>query len=511
MKEIYTIGIDIGGTNTDAVIINRANEILAACKIPTQRPLHEGVKKALIQLLQDSGIDKSAIQGIYIGTTHATNAILEAKGLSKVGVLRLAGHRPVTLDPCFKWPGYIKKTVFAGVATVSGGYRCDMKEIASLSKNEIQRALVELFSMGMESLAIVGVFSPLSPNQEIEAKMIAQDLLGADYPVTLSSAIGGMGFVERENAAILNASLKQLMGLAFQDMERMKQELQIEAPLYITQNDGSMIDIRQAMEKPLLTISSGPTNSFIGAAKLAGVNDAIIVDVGGTSADIGVVLNGYPRRSLGQASVGGISLNFRMPDVMSLPIGGGSIIRRKDSEFTFGPDSLGSKLFEQGCLFGGKTLTLTDAACMAKLCSVPILDSCNIPLSQIEAEMIMSEVISKIQTAICVMRGSKKDIPVLAVGGGAYFLKDVADAIPKESGVANAYGASLAEISYTVDTITSLENREQALALLTEEALSGAKAKGAEKTNLRIVDVQVIPYNYIPNKLGRVVVTASGR
>jgi N-methylhydantoinase A/oxoprolinase/acetone carboxylase beta subunit len=511
MKEIYKIGIDIGGTNTDAVIIDRTNKIITSCKIPTEKPLENGVNKGLLKLLQDSGIDKSAIKGIYIGTTHATNAVLEAKGLSKVGVLRLAGQRPITLDPCFRWPEYIRQAIFAGVSTVSGGYRCDMKEISSLSKEEIQKALVQLSCAGMESLAIAGVFSPLSPHQEIEAKKIAQELLGSNFSVTISSDIGGMGFVERENAAILNAALKKLMGTAFQNMELMKQELGITAPLFVTQNDGSMIDLSQAMEKPLLTISSGPTNSFIGAVKLMGLNEAIIVDIGGTSVDIGVVLSGYPRRSLGQASVGGIPLNFRMPDVMSLPIGGGSVVKKKDNVFTFGPDSLGSKLFEQGCLFGGQTLTLTDAACKAGLFSIPAFDSQRVPLSHKEAEIIMEDVISKIQAAIHVMRGSRKDLPILAVGGGAYFLQGLADAIPKESGVANAYGASLAEISYTVDTVVSLQNREQSLANLSEEALKGAKAKGAGETSLRIVDVQVIPYHYIPNKLGRVVITASGR
>jgi N-methylhydantoinase A/oxoprolinase/acetone carboxylase beta subunit len=510
MNKKYTIGVDIGGTHTDAVIVDASNQIVSSCKIPTTMPLEDGVRKALLLLLNQSALAKSAVNAIYIGTTHATNAILEAKGLYKVGVLRLAGQRPMTLDPCFKWPDYIRNSLFAAYETASGGYRCDMKEILPLSQAEIEQALYKLSQMGMESLAIVGVFSPASSQQELEAKKIAKECLGHDFPVTLSSSVGGMGFVERENAAILNAALKKTMKAAFENMERMKKELNIEAPLYVTQNDGSMIDLGQALEKPLLTISSGPTNSFIGAAKLAGVNDALIVDIGGTSADIGVVLNGYPRRSLGMANIGGIALNFRMPDVLSLPIGGGSVLRKHPAGYRLGPDSIGRKLIEEACLFGGNTLTLTDAACRADLLSISSAQYQRIPLSKMEAQTIMADVLAKIQEAIRLMRGTKKELPILAVGGGACFLKDISDAIPTHSGVANAYGASLAEISYTIDTVVSLENREPLFNRLKEEAMTGAKLKGARENNLRIVDIQVMPYHYIPNKMGRVVITASG-
>lgn len=504
----YMMGIDIGGTNTDAVLINQKKLIIAACKVPTEKPLENGVKKSIAKLLESSGIDKNKLQGIYIGTTHATNAILEAKGLYKVGVLRLAGHNPLALDPCFKWPIPIREAIFLGVKAVGGGFRCDQKEITPLSEREIRRAILELRDLGLESLAIVGVFSSLSSKQEDEARTIAKDILGDNFPITISSEIGGTGFIERENGAILNSALKKPMVAAFQNMKTIKRELGIEAPLFVTQNDGSIINLYEAQEKPLLTISSGPTNSFIGGVKLAGLKEAIIVDIGGTSADIGIVLDGYPRRSLGQAMIGGIPLNFRMPDVLSLPIGGGSVVRRKSDGFSYGPDSIGSKLFQEGYLFGGSTLTLTDAACKCDLIANPEFQ--DIPLNKQEAAEIIGSVLKKIQDGIFIMRGSKKDLPILAVGGGAFFLKNMADAIPENSGVANAYGAALSEVSYTIDTVASLENREKTLSSLKEMAMQGARDKGASETNLRIVDVQIVPYHYIPNQMGRIVIIASG-
>ena len=96
------------------------------------------------------------------------------------------------------------------------------------------------------------------------------------------------------------------------------------------------------------------------------------------------------------------------------------------------------------------------------------------------------------------------------MGGGAFFLNKRADCIPQNSGVANAYGASLAEVSFTVDTVVSLENRESALKRVRQEALEGALGKGADSGSLRIVDLQVMPYHYVPGKMARVVAIASG-
>ena len=507
----YIIGIDIGGTNTDGVLIDHQHRILASCKQPTEHPLENGVKKSILKLLELSNVGKSDLCKLLIGTTHATNAILEAKNLFKVGVIRLAGQRPNTLPPCFKWPQHIYQAVFTGLETVSGGYHCDQREITPLSKKEVQAAALNLVGQGMESLAIVGVFSPICPKQELVSLEWIREILGPAFPVTLSSEIGGTGFIERENAAILNAALKKPMRIAFENIQKMKLEIGINAPALMTQNDGSLIDLQQAIEKPLLTISSGPTNSFIGGAILADLKEAIIVDIGGTSTDIGVVLNGYPRRSVGLASIGGIGLNFRMPDVLSLPIGGGSVVRRTDTGFSVGPDSIGSLLFTEGYLFGGNTLTMTDAAFKSSHIDIAKASKTFIPLEEEEAKEILDQALRKIQDSVRMMKGSKKHLPVVAVGGGAFFLKGIADVIPHHSGVANALGAALAEISYTVDRVVSLEEREKALATVSEEALMQASLRGADKSSLRIIDLQVLPYHYVPNKIGRVIATAAGK
>ncbi len=509
MQNHYVIGVDIGGTHTDAVLIDASKTIIKKHKAETSQELEHGVKKALSHIIE--GIDKRLIKGIFVGTTHATNAVVESKNLYRVGVIRIAGHNPKTLDPCFSWPDEIKTASFAGAVTIDGGFECDSRPITPFNKAKAKDAIEHLISQGAESLAIVGVFSPIRAEDELECARLADEITKGRIPVTLSHQIGGIGFIERENAAILNAALKKPMERGFRNLEAAKNELQIPCPLYVTQNDGSIIDIKQATLFPLLTISSGPTNSFIGASKLAGLKDALVVDIGGTTSDVGIILNGYPRRSIHNAQIGGISLNFRMPDVMALAIGGGTYVKTKPLKI--GPQSCGRDLLREAQIFGGTSLTLTDIACLTGLLSIGSARKELVDITRPAAEEVMKEVSLRLKSALQLMRGERKDLPVIFVGGGAgigSYEKSENTLIPGNSDVANAYGAALAEISATVDTVVSLNDREKTIEELKEKAIALAVERGADATHARIVDKQVIPYHYIPNNLARVIVIASG-
>ncbi len=491
------IGIDIGGTHTDAVLVEDG-KILRSYKTLTTNPLEKGVVNALSAM----GMVEH-LEAIKVGTTHATNALLEGKSLYRTGVIRLAGHQPDSLNPCAGWPQFLKERVFGGVETVDGGYECDLREITPFCPKQVAEAALRLVEKGVESIAIVGVFSPILSEQENEAAEEARNVLGGDFPITLSSEIGGIGFIERENASILNAALKKPMREGFSRLQSAIVELGLNAPLHLTQNNGSVIDLERAIEYPLLTVSSGPTNSFIGACRLAGVEDAIIVDVGGTSTDIGCVRNGFPRRSIHNVSFGGVSLNFRSPDVLALSIGGGSLV----DGMQVGPESCGGQLTSQAQAFGGELLTLTDAACVAGVFSIPEADLGRVRLTEAEAQELIACVRAKIAHGVDKMRGDRRGLPVIAVGGGAAI---AGFSQPEYQAVANAYGAALAEVSATVDTVLSLADRDKQLELLKDQALQLAVDEGAALTSVRIVDLQVIPYHYVPNQLARVVVTASG-
>ncbi|NEK79403.1 MAG: hydantoinase/oxoprolinase family protein, partial [Xanthomonas perforans] len=137
----------------------------------------------------------------------------------------------------------------------------------------------------------------------------------------------------------------------------------LDAVTYFAQNDGTLMSLDYAAQYPVLTIGSGPANSIRGAAYLSGVDDAIVVDVGGTTSDLGVLVNGFPRESTLPREIGGVRTNFRMPDILSLGVGGGTIV--DPATGVVGPESVGYRIEREALLFGGAIATLTDAAALA--------------------------------------------------------------------------------------------------------------------------------------------------
>ncbi|MFQ6724602.1 hydantoinase/oxoprolinase family protein, partial [Limosilactobacillus reuteri] len=289
------------------------------------------------------------------------------------------------------------------------------------------------------------------------------------------------------------------------------------ADLYLTQNDGTLMTAEFAQRFPILTIGSGPTNSIRGAAYLAGKDDAIVVDIGGTTTDLGVLKNGFPRESAIAVEVGGVATNFRMPDILSIGLGGGSIVRvQPDGSVTVGPDSVGYEITEKALCFGGDTLTATDIAVRMGLADVG--DKTKVSgVSQEVAEAGLAEIKHMIEVAIDKMKTSADDIEVILVGGGAIIAPDhlagVAKVIaPEKGGVANAIGASISQISGTVDRIypyTKID-REEALKQAEVEAGEHAKTAGALPDTLSVVEREEIPLAYDPNQSTRVKIKVVG-
>ena len=135
------------------------------------------------------------------------------------------------------------------------------------------------------------------------------------------------------------------------------------AEVYLSQNDGTLMTMEHARRYPILTIACGPTNSIRGASYLSRRDDAIVIDVGGTTTDLGVLAHGFPRESGVAVTIGGVRTNFRMPDVVSIGLGGGSIVRvADDGTVCVGPDSVGYEIARKALVFGGDTMTATDIA-----------------------------------------------------------------------------------------------------------------------------------------------------
>jgi N-methylhydantoinase A/oxoprolinase/acetone carboxylase beta subunit len=509
----YSIGVDIGGTNTDAVLVNSNQAIEAICKTATTESIEQGFLTALKALLAQSTISSEMISKIVVGTTHATNALLQQKDLFTVGVIRLAGNRPI-LPPCYNWPLTLQKSIYKGHVTLDGGFECHGTPITPFDKNKIYKAAEQLVAQGAESIAIVGVFSPLNKEQEVQAAEALREIM-PDIPLTLSHTIGGIGFIERENSAILNCALRKSMLNGFRNLDQALKILNLTCPLYITQNNGTIISLEQALEFPVLTISAGPTNSFIGGIKLAGLTEGIIADIGGTSTDVGIVNNGFPRRSINNATIADISLNFSMPDVLSIALGGGSYVSYKDESVMVGPESSGRKVLEESLSFGGSRLTLTDIALAQGYIAIEHAQPKRVAITKKQADQAIAYVQEMLNTLVSRIAGPFKDLPVVLVGGGAQLLPKalLSDTIvvPTYAHVANAYGAALAEVASSIDVVVSLTQRSQVLEKLNEQVLQEVIDKGADKASVRIIDQQIIPYHYVPGNLARIIITAAGK
>ena len=321
LPELVTVGLDVGGTNTDGVIISPDGRLHHWVKVPTTLDNSEGILSALRHLIDWASDRPLRFGRIVLGTTRGLNALCRRQHLARVGVLRLNSRRGAMYRPGCMWPSDLRNPVIADYMNCSGGHYFDGREIAALDERAVVEALIKFKLMGMEALALVGVFASIYPEHEDRAEEMARDQFGDDFPITKSYEMGSIGFVERENSAILNSALIPLMSRQILGLKKRIAELLPDADFFLSQNNGTLLETDQAMRQPLLTLCSGTTNSIVGAGFLCRSKDATVIDIGGTTADCGLLYRSYPRRSFGLSTVGGVEMDFPMPDVHSIAFG----------------------------------------------------------------------------------------------------------------------------------------------------------------------------------------------
>jgi N-methylhydantoinase A/oxoprolinase/acetone carboxylase beta subunit len=503
---MYRIGIDVGGTNTDAVIM-QGDKILIGVKSPTTADVMTGVVDSLKKVLKDTGIKNADISAVMIGTTHFTNAVVERRNLSKTAAVRLCLPAAQCLPPMVDWPEDIKEAVGGHYWMADGGNEFDGREISPLNEDQLTKIADEIAALGIDTVALCSVFSPVNDDMEKAAMEIMQKRL-PDASYTLSSEIGRLGILERENAAIMNASLRKLSAHTVGAFGKALESIDLNCPYYITQNDGTLMNAKFVQQYPVLTFASGPTNSMRGASFLTGEKNAIVVDVGGTSTDVGALVNGFPRPASTSVDVGGVRTNFRMPDVFSIALGGGTIIEPNDP-IKIGPKSVGYRIHQDGLLFGGDTLTSTDIAVGLGIADIGDAEPAK-KLGQDKLLAIKAEIDDMIVNAAERMRVSADKIPILAVGGGSILIPDTVGDLPvikpEFFSVANAVGAAIGQISGEVDRIFSLTSitREEALETARKEATQKAIAAGAEPNSIELLDQEDVPLAYLPGNATRI-------
>jgi N-methylhydantoinase A/oxoprolinase/acetone carboxylase beta subunit len=506
------IGIDVGGTNTDAVLMDGL-KVLSSRKTPTTSDVSSGIVASLEAVLKESGVAPLAIRGVMIGTTHFTNAVVERKRLLEVGAIRLGLPATKALPPMVDWPEDLGRTLGYHCYMIHGGHEFDGREISPLNEDELRAAAKDLRQKGIKAAAITSVFSPVNSEMEMRAAEIVADEAG-DITISLSHEIGRVGLLERENATIMNACLTDLASLVVESFRGALRKLDIRAPFYISQNDGTLMSAEHVEKYPVLTFASGPTNSMRGAAFLAKAQEAMVVDIGGTTSDVGMLLHGFPRESSVAVDFGGVRTNFRMPDVFSFGLGGGSLVR--DDGARIGPDSVGYELTTKGMVFGGDILTTTDIVVAAGLADIGDRGRvAGVPSRTIETAL--DTIHQMTDEAIDRMKTSAEALPVILVGGGAILisrdLPAASDIIkPDHASVANAIGAAIAQVGGEVDRVFSLEglSRDDALDEAKREAIGKAVEAGADPDSVQIVDVEEVPLAYLPSSATRIRVKAAG-
>jgi N-methylhydantoinase A/oxoprolinase/acetone carboxylase beta subunit len=494
------IGIDVGGTNTDAVLID-GTRVMGAVKTTTTADVLGGVRAALEQLLAQG--DPGRIEAVVIGTTHFTNAVIERRDLQRVGALRIGLPASASLPPFIDWPEDLASIVRGQVHMVAGGHEYDGRPIVPLDVGAIRDAGRRMADAELTAVGVTSIFSPLTAECEREAeRILAEEIPGAS--ITLSHDLGRIGLLERENVTLLNACLQDLAHRTVAAFAEALMGSSIVAPLYLTQNDGTIMRAEIASRFPVWSFASGPTNSMRGAAFLSGLEDGVVVDVGGTTTDIGYLKGGFPREANAAVEVGGVRTLFRMPDLLSIGLGGGTEIAGD----RIGPRSVGFRLLEKGLVFGGDTLTATDIACAAG--RIGLGDRSLVGgLSHDFVAQTLARMGDMIAEAVDRMKTEAGDVRLLAVGGGSFLIPDDVEGCSEvirveHHAVANAVGAAIAQASGEVDQIFSNISREQAIEAAQNEAENRAVAAGAVRGSLKLVEMEDIPLSYLPGDARRV-------
>jgi len=507
------LGIDVGGTHTDAVILDLANSVIATTKQPTTLDVTSGVRAAIAAVTSQPGIDKARISHVMLGTTHATNAVLERRRLHSVAVLRVGAPSSVAVRPLFGWPADLVAAIGNHYEIVSGGYEYDGREIVPFDA-DATRAFFTSVKGEVEAVAISAVFSPMFAAHELAAADIAREVLGADIIVSLSHEIGSLGLLARENATVLNAALTEVAREVATALTTSLHENGIDASVLYAQNDGTLMALDYAVRFPILTIGSGPANSIRGAAFLTGLNDALVADVGGTSTDFGMLVNGFPRESTAAVDIGGVNTNFRMPDILAIALGGGTVVRQTAAGVELGPDSVGYRLPEEGLCFGGITPTVTDAAVQG---GRAIIGTVQVPDEHQEVlASALNVVDSMIADAVDRMKLGKGDVPMIVVGGGSVLIPDSIPGVskvyrPDHFDVANAIGAAIAQVSGRWDEVVSLApGRAEVIEAACAQARARAIEAGADSERIEIVEIDEVPLAYLTHPVARITVKAVG-
>ena len=324
MGKRYGLGVDTGGTFTDAVILDLSDySLIAKAKSPTtHRDLSIGLYESVRKVFSKCDIKPSEISIAGISTTLATNSVLEGKG-GDVGLIFIG------------WD--IKKPVSFGEknqAFIKGGYDFKGKLVAEVDMKEAEEAIMKV-SKGVDAIAISGLFAVINPSQERAVKDLAMKLTG--LPTVVGTELSStLGVDERARTAVLNGRLISIVKRFFDGLEDTFREMGITAPIMVYKGDGSVMSIKNARKYPVESVFSGPAASSVGGRIISGLEDFIMIDIGGTSTDVALVDHGMPEIQGEGANICGWRTHVKAVDMYTVALGGDSLIKLQDMKIDMG-------------------------------------------------------------------------------------------------------------------------------------------------------------------------------
>ncbi|MFO7886064.1 MAG: hydantoinase/oxoprolinase family protein [Desulfobacteraceae bacterium] len=513
------IGLDVGGTHTDAVLLNKTGIVKKAKVTTDSSDLFTTVLSALTCILKDSRPEK--IERLVLSTTLTTNAVVQKK-VDKVGIIVSAGPG---IDPQF----YRTDEYFYAV---SGSIDHRGRERTPVNEKEIRQIGAELKKAGIKSIGIIGKFSPRNPAHELTIESILKN----DFEkIFLGHTVSGnLNFPRRIATVHLNAAVFNMHKNFFDAVKKSLKEKGLHIPIQILKADGGTMNLESSMAFPGQAILSGPAASVIGSLAYAPENkDTIVLDIGGTTTDIALLAGKAPLLEPVGIKRGIYKSLIRSLKTQSIGIGGDSRLCIENKEIKIGPDRSGPAM-----CFGGSDPTPTDALVVldiiktenreASLRGIKTLadqlgetvretaenifeETCSVILNQ--AFKMIKQVNSKpVYTVHEFLEGYKiKPQKILLLGGPARDMKDIIEQVSgidtqvvMNSDVANAIGAALArttcEVTLSADTeqgivsapeenysetinqsFTNRDAVETARALLRQKAIqSGSKQENME-------------------------------
>ncbi len=336
MTSHFLLGIDTGGTYTDAALFHEQEGVVAKAKaLTTRHDLAIGISGAVDAVLESVNVPVSAISLVSLSTTLATNALVEGQG-GRSGLVMI-GFGPDDL----KRDGLAESLGSDPVIFLPGGHNVHGNE-TPLDMTALEEAMPEL-AKSVSSFAVAGYFAVRNPAHEIRVRDRIREL--SHLPVTcsheLSSKLGGP---RRALTTLLNARLVSMIDRLVGACEGFLERRGIHAPMMVVRGDGALISASEAKLRPIETILSGPAASLVGARYLTGLDNAVVSDIGGTTTDVAVLDDGRPRLDTEGAVVGGYRTMVEAVAMRTYGLGGDSELLINDrgltARFTLGPRRL---------------------------------------------------------------------------------------------------------------------------------------------------------------------------